>query len=342
MAVTSLNIARVGVARVGLARLNYGTASYDAEVAVITTSGSAGFEASYTGAASGFITLAGSTTPPIDYTADSPTGGATLSGSAPFEVGFVGSVSGGALTAGDSVFQADYIGDASGTMATAGDAQGTPEYIPDADGFITTDGTAPVILEFTFLPSGEALSFGESFPLEAHYIYDVIITPIATGGETDVLFSIDKKGLPVFLRKFDGDVRLSLSLDGGLITIWAGQPEMDGGLETAVNISLFTESGWWGNSIIGTDNEVGSEFEASLRRPLTNQSRLSIIEAGRNALQWMLDTGIAEAVEFTATIPAVGRLDFVIKITQPEKTPVDFRYNVNWANQKIIMTEAAA
>ena len=344
MAATVKNIARVGVARVGLARLKYGTASYTPEITPLTMGGGNTYEADYIAAAGGVATFAGSTTPPIDYIADDPTGGMLTDGVADFEPEYAPAVSGGGVFVGDSsaTSEADYIAAASGVATFAGMADFEPEYQGNSGGVATFTGVASFLIEFAFLPSGAILVSGEAEPLEADYIAATVVTAITMGGASDFLFSIDRKGLPVFLRKFDGDVRLVLSLDGGVITVWAGQPQMDGGMETAVNISLFTEIGWWGNSIIGVGNEVGSDFEDALRQPLSNQARLNVIESARNALQWLLDTGIAETVDFTATIPAVGRLDFNIQIKQPEKTPETFRYNVNWANQKIIMTEAAA
>lgn len=406
MAITALNIARVGVARVGLARLNYGTASYDAEIAVIATSGAIlflpdyiyqptgqvdisgtvpvddfdvvyvgsglgidivgsapfeianvyfytasggvdatgaaiGIEANYTGDASGAMATAGAALVDLEFVGLA-SGQVDVTGSPPFEIGFVGNASGQADTSGAAGFQADYLHTATGQVDTSGSADFSPTYTPDASGFATTDGAAEVTLEFMFSATGQATASGEATDLVADYKSEVVIAEITMGGEAIVLFTIDKKGLPVFLRKFDGDVKLVMSIDGGLITVSAGQPEMDGGLQTAVNISLFTDIGWWGNSIIGTGNEVGSTFADALRKPLTNQSRLEIIEAAKDALSWLLSTGIAETIDISASIPSVGRLDMGIRIQQPEKAPELFRYNVNWANQKIIMTEAAA
>jgi len=116
---------------------------------------------------------------------------------------------------------------------------------------------------------------------------------------------------------------------------------MDAGFETALNISLFTESNWWGNSLALPGEEVGSSFTEALRQPLTNQARLDIIEAARASLKWLTDTGVALSVTVEATIPAAGELAMSIKIAQPDRIPQTFRYGINWQNQKIIMQEAA-
>lgn len=308
-----------------------GSSAADDELAVVTASGGVATFAGdaslaaldFTGTSGGQVDTDGDGDFLIEYAPDA-SGLETLTGVGEFQAGYAPDDIGGFATfAGDSVFSPSYLLDASGLATFSGD--------------VTTDE-----VNYLFVASGVLTVSGIAGPLEANFVSGIVVTSITMGGETDVLFSIDKKGLPVFLRKFDGDIKLSLSLDGGVVTIWAGQPQMDGGLETAVNISLFTESGWWGNSIIGTGHEVGSDFEEAIRQPLTNKARLDIIEAARAALQWMLDTGIAESIDYTATIPAVGRLDFAIRIKQPEKTPENFRYNVNWANQEIIMKEAAA
>jgi len=50
------------------------------------------------------------------------------------------------------------------------------------------------------------------------------------------------------MNAYDGDVRVQHTEDGGDIESVAGQLRMDGGLETAVYISLFTARGWWGSA----------------------------------------------------------------------------------------------
>lgn len=365
MGLDLVNIARTGVARTGLAHLNAGFVEFSGSgtltasgaatgaqtewVAVVggsvTISGDAYVMASdYAGSSGGAMATAGNADVLVHFIAAAAGGSATTDGAAGFAPEYTPAASGSADTAGAADVLVHFIDAAAGGVAaTAGDAAVLPEYLLDGSGEATTDGTAPAYPEFIGSFFGDALTFGAASDLVAHYI-DVAggLGGAATGGEAVVIFTIDVKGLPVYIRRFDGDVRLALSQDGGIIKIRGGQPEMDEGLETAVNLSLFSDGDWWGSSLGTADEAIGSGFLAALRAPLSNQARLDVIEAARTALAWLVSSGIAASVEISATIPAVGRLDLSILIRQPSKAPATFRYTVNWQSQRIAMQEAAA
>jgi len=288
-------------------------------------SGAAGLAIAFSGAASGGMDFAGAAVVLPEF-AFSFTGSASLSGSALVVIDYCDTASGGPVaTAGDS------------------DADAEIEYHPPSSGSASTSGLALYTIEIFGAMGGEATLSGTPADLYADY-KDVAAFQggVDITGEAVYIFSIDVKGLPVFIRRLDGDVRLSLSADGGIIKIRGGQPEMDEGLETAVNISLFSEGEYWGNAAAPEAEAVGSGFLASLRVPLSNQARLDVIEAARASLAWLVSSGIATSVEPTATIPSVGRLDLAILIRQPEKAPATFRYTVNWQSQYIAMKEGAA
>lgn len=135
----------------------------------------------------------------------------------------------------------------------------------------------------------------------------------------------------------DGDPRLTLTPDGGDITLLNGQPDMDQGLETAVLISLFSGSGWWGNVASALDEQVGCELEELTTRTLTNQTRLDAEEAARKALAWMLSAGVAAKVTVAATLPALGWLVLAVTIEQPGGSVTELRYQINWAAQRARM-----
>lgn len=122
----------------------------------------------------------------------------------------------------------------------------------------------------------------------------------------------------------DGDIKLTPSPDGATLTWIGGQPEMDAGLWTAVYLSLFTESGFWGDPLLG------SSLHTLTDATLSNQTRLNAAEAARNALAWLIEEGIAESVVVEAEIPAPNRLDFVVTITEPAGEPVAYRYSQTW------------
>lgn len=342
MGLASVNIARTGIARTGAARLNAGFVVYDAEGGAVLSGDAYVTVNPYIGQAGGQADLSGDATVKADYIGQAD-GDAATSGDASFAPEYALIASGQADLSGDAPNFVDYNANASGQADLSGDATALADYAGSASGEATFDGTAPGFPEMIGPAGGEAIVSGSASPIIADYFE----TTAGQGGAlfdgtAPVIFTIDIKGLPVFVRRFDGDVRLSLSQDGGIIKIRGGQPEMDDGLETAVNISLFSEGSWWANALAADGEEIGSAFFAALAAPLTNQARLDIIEAARDALAWMTESGIAQAVEITATIPAVGRLDLSITIRQPERAPTVFRYTVNWQNQRVLLQEAAA
>lgn len=121
-----------------------------------------------------------------------------------------------------------------------------------------------------------------------------------------------------------GDVKITPTDDGGALVFVAGQPEMDAGLGTAVYLSLYTSRGWW------ADPDLGSDLESLEARPLTNQTRLDVIEAARLALVWLVDEGIASAVDVSAEIIAPSVLALIVRVTEPTGTATAFRYRINW------------
>ena len=135
---------------------------------------------------------------------------------------------------------------------------------------------------------------------------------------------------------YDGDVKLYPTEDGGNITIKNGQPYMDDGLETAAYISLFSGD-YWGNAISERDEKCESKLETLFTRTLTNQARLDAEEYALQALAWMKRSGIAAKIETEASIPRTGMLGLVVKITQPDGTVAELRYQINWENQRINM-----
>ena len=115
-----------------------------------------------------------------------------------------------------------------------------------------------------------------------------------------------------------------------------GMPTLSGGLSNAVYLSLFVHA-WWGNSLSDATGQYITKIpEIRSSRPLTNQTRIDIIEAAKEALNWMLTAGIAAEIEVTATIPKVGVLYLAVEITEPEQDEsTNFTYALNWDAQKI-------
>jgi phage gp46-like protein len=136
------------------------------------------------------------------------------------------------------------------------------------------------------------------------------------------------------MSRYDGDVQIVHTADGGAITFRSGQPDMEQGLATAVYISLYTDLGWWGNAVAGDGEEVGSECEATERKPLVNRTRQDYEEAARQALAWMVSAGVAKSVTAEAVISGINRADLAVRIEEPDGTVATLRYRVNWQGQR--------
>ena len=133
----------------------------------------------------------------------------------------------------------------------------------------------------------------------------------------------------------EGDIYLFNTLDGGNISIENGEILMDGGLDSATYISLFSRFDWWGNDISKDPEKMTSNLSSIFDRTLTNQTRLDAIELSRQALNWMIDENIAKEINVLATIPAINALLLEIEIVQPNFEIVSIKYEINWENQLI-------
>jgi phage gp46-like protein len=129
------------------------------------------------------------------------------------------------------------------------------------------------------------------------------------------------------------DLHLDPTVDGGEISIIAGEPQTTSGLENAVYLSLFTEA-WWGNAVSDPSERYNSALPEVMARSFSNQTRLAAIDAAATALQWMLDEGIAASIDIDAEIPAVGVLHMQITVAQPRGETARFTYAVNWDAQE--------
>ena len=132
------------------------------------------------------------------------------------------------------------------------------------------------------------------------------------------------------------DIYLQPRNDGGEITVTSGKPEMTGGLDNAVYLSLFT-AGYWGNAISEQAERYGSIIPGIMAEGmLSNQTRLDVIEAAQSSLQWMIDEGIAERVEARAEIANRSTLYLAVTIYEPGRaTPRQIAYGLNWDAQEV-------
>lgn len=132
--------------------------------------------------------------------------------------------------------------------------------------------------------------------------------------------------------RFQGDPKLFLSPDGSTLDFEGGQPKLDAGIENLINISLFTEEGWWGNSLYPQDNQIGSNFEQLSRQPITLQSLRDVESAAEAALK----SDVFGEVSAVTTNPNSQRLDTTVAIRPPSsdiETLTLSTYGQTWFSQ---------
>ncbi|WP_163371084.1 phage GP46 family protein [Endozoicomonas acroporae] len=122
-------------------------------------------------------------------------------------------------------------------------------------------------------------------------------------------------------------IDLTQGIDRALTS--AGLAE-DNGLETAVIISLFTDArafpddglppgadprGVWSDSLTQTATPTGSRRWLLARAKQNNETLLKLVDYDRESLSWLLDSGLASAVNISAEWVANGVISEQISIT---------------------------
>lgn len=138
---------------------------------------------------------------------------------------------------------------------------------------------------------------------------------------------------------YQGDPALFLGSNGAYMKFKGGQPIMDGGLENAVKISLFTNKGWVGNILFTDPNKhVGSDFLKTTSKSLTLQTLIDIENAALKSLQWMLDSGIVSEISVDIQNPTGNILNVTILIKPTGSDIQTFlvqKNSENWVIQKL-------
>ncbi|PHM60612.1 bacteriophage protein [Xenorhabdus stockiae] len=119
-------------------------------------------------------------------------------------------------------------------------------------------------------------------------------------------------------------------------------------LQTAIIISLFTDRqaraddaidgtdrrGWWGDS--SADYQIGSRLWLLHRQKLTTAVALTAEDYAREALQWMLDDGVASAIDIHTQIVWPDRLNMMIRYQRPGRNNEDLRFFWVWERENAV------
>lgn len=132
-----------------------------------------------------------------------------------------------------------------------------------------------------------------------------------------------------------------------------GDLKTDDGLETAVLISLFTDSrpdettinlpngdddlrGWWGDEFLDDAlDKTGGEVWLYLRGKITEQNLINLRQAAVDSLSWMIEDNVASSVDVITEIETQFETSFRIEIKRPSGNIENFKYFFNWQAQEL-------
>ena len=145
-----------------------------------------------------------------------------------------------------------------------------------------------------------------------------------------------------------GDIGLFIQSDGSIdIQLENNDLATDEGLRTAVLISLFTDRrvdqdelppeeerarGWWADLFPDEPGDViGSRLWLLQREKRTVETLNRAEEYCSEALQWMIDDGVAGSVDVSASYDSAGFMIISISIQRPDlKDRTTFRFRTPW------------
>lgn len=121
--------------------------------------------------------------------------------------------------------------------------------------------------------------------------------------------------------------------------------DLDEGLRSSIIISLFTDRrvlidelpieevyrrGWWGDLFpFSFGDQIGSKLWLLKREKQTNEVLKRAKEYALEALQWLVNDGVAQSVEVETSYPESGQILIQIYIQRP-KEDVKLKYQFLW------------
>ncbi len=128
----------------------------------------------------------------------------------------------------------------------------------------------------------------------------------------------------------------------GNINILGNDLERDPGLETSILISLFSNKradvsdtlpdrsgdlqGWWGDT---STDKIGSKLWTLRRSSLTPDVPAKTELICIDALNWMVEDGVAKSIDVSTETIDKDRLLISIKVEQPDGQEKFYKYSIN-------------
>lgn len=136
-------------------------------------------------------------------------------------------------------------------------------------------------------------------------------------------------------------------LGGGDLALAGSDLAADDGLYTAIVLSLFTDGlagdgdtlpdlnagrrGWWGDAFAPTAGDrIGSRLWLLSREKQLVQVLRRAEEYGSEALQWLVEDGVARSVEVEASSPAAGLMALQLAVFRSSRPVARYRFDAFW------------
>lgn len=143
------------------------------------------------------------------------------------------------------------------------------------------------------------------------------------------------------------DIAIRWMNDHGDVVVAGADLLADDGLETAVLLSIALDrraddddgladdadpKGWWGDSYADTPGDrIGSKLWLLKREKQLPSVALKVQEYAEQALQWLIDDGVASGVVCDAEWIADYTLGLTVTISRPNKKPFIRKYQYVWS-----------
>ncbi len=140
-----------------------------------------------------------------------------------------------------------------------------------------------------------------------------------------------------------------VELQSADIAVADGLLQLDGGLRTAVLISLFTDAraddadllptagddrrGWWADTFaLAEGDRTGSRLWLLSREKATNKTLERARGYSRDALTWLMEDGIASSIEVATSWQALGVMRIDVDLTPNTTGAAAERHTVFWTH----------
>lgn len=129
---------------------------------------------------------------------------------------------------------------------------------------------------------------------------------------------------------YTGDLAISINDNGDWdIKYENGQPYMTDGFDTCVTLALFGDPDFWQNELTNDpDEKYISELPEVIKNgKVTNDTINDGVSAINNALEFMVNSGMARTISVTGSVISIYAIQWTIDI---ERFDGSTKYNINW------------